>query len=286
MENFFIITNQQKDKDLQVTNFIRNYLEAQGAVCTMQVTGGSFGADIFYTDIGDIPAQIECILVLGGDGTLLQAARDTIEGDIPLIGVNLGTLGYLAEIEESNLEPALKAMLADEYELESRMMLEGSIIRDDGVIETAQALNDIIVVRSGSLKIINFNIYVNGQFLKGYHADGIIISTPTGSTGYNMSAGGPIVEPKAQLMVLTPICPHTFNTRSIILAPEDLVTIEIGVGREGQSPEVEVNYDGSHKVTLMTGDRIDITQSAKITKIIKLNKVSFLEVLHKKMSES
>lgn len=286
MENFFIITNQQKDKELQVTNFIRNYLEAQGAVCTMQVTGGSFGADIFYTDIGDIPAQIECILVLGGDGTLLQAARDTIEGDIPLIGVNLGTLGYLAEIEESNLEPALKAMLADEYELESRMMLEGSIIRDGGVIETAQALNDIIVVRSGSLKIINFNIYVNGQFLKGYHADGIIISTPTGSTGYNMSAGGPIVEPKAQLMVLTPICPHTFNTRSIILAPEDLVTIEIGAGREGQNPEVEVNYDGSHKVTLMTGDRIDITQSAKITKIIKLNKVSFLEVLHKKMSES
>lgn len=286
MRNFFIITNQQKDKELQVTNYIQKFLETHGAVCTMQVTGGSFGEDIFYTNIVDIPAQIECILVLGGDGTLLQAARDTIEGDIPLIGVNLGTLGYLAEIEEGNLEPALKAMLADEYELENRMMLEGSIIRNGGVVETAQALNDIIVVRSGSLKIINFNIYVNKQFLKGYHADGIIISTPTGSTGYNMSAGGPIVEPKAQLMVLTPICPHTFNTRSIILAPEDLVTIEIGAGREGQNPEVEVNYDGSHKVTLRTGDLIDITQSAKITKIIKLNKVSFLEVLHKKMSES
>lgn len=285
MKSFFIITNKQKDKDLQVTHDIESYLEKHNCQYKTQITNDCGGGD-YYTNVEDIPDNVECILVLGGDGTLLQAANDTIERNIPLIGVNLGTLGYLAEVEQPNIESALKALIADEVEVANRMMLDGCIIRDGKQIERAQALNDIIISRFGSLRILNFNIYVNDSFLKGYHADGIIIATPMGSTGYNMSAGGPIVEPKAKLMVLTPVCPHTFNTRSIILAPEDIITVEIAPGRENQKQDIEVSFDGSHKVTLVTGDRIQITQSSKKTKILKLNKVSFLEVLHKKMSES
>ena len=130
-----------------------------------------------------------------------------------------------------------------------------------------------------------FNIYVNGQFLNDYKADGMIITTPTGSTGYNLSAGGPLVEPRAKLIVLTPICPHSLNQRSIILSPEDVIEIEIPQGREGRIQTVEASFDGTHVIPLETGDRIRIVQSEKITEFIQLNQVSFLEVLHKKMSD-
>ena len=285
MRNFFIITNKQKDKDLQVTHRIETYLEQHGCRYHTQVSRDSNGEGDSYTNPRDISEDVECILVLGGDGTLLQAANDTIMKDIPLIGVNLGTLGYLTEVEQSNLEESLNAIIADQGKIVNHMVLEGCVIRDGKEIASAQAVNDIVLARSGSLCILNFNIYVNDLFLKGYYADGIIISTPMGSTGYNMSAGGPIVEPKANLMVLTPICPHTFNSRSIILASEDVVTVEIPEGHDGRTQEMEVCYDGNHKVRLITGDRIEIRQSENKLKILKLNKVSFLEILHKKMVE-
>lgn len=269
-----MITNKQKDKKAAVRNYIKNYLREHGGFCFDE------------EDTECIPPQTDCILVLGGDGTLLQAARDTIDLDIPLLGVNLGTLGYLAEIEEPNLEMALKALLADEYELEDRMMLEGTLLRGGIAADTTHALNDIVLARSGPLMILQFHIWVNGQFLKSYEADGMILSTPTGSTGYNMSAGGPIVEPKAKLMLLTPICPHTFNARSIILAPEDLVTVELAACRDSRRQQVEASYDGGHVLPLEPGDILKITQSSRITKIAKLNQVSFLEVLHRKMSDA
>ena len=286
MKNFFIITNKQKDEDLKITHDIQDFLNLHNCSYKTQITNDISGANDCYTNPRDIPEEAECILVLGGDGTLLQAANDTLASGIPLIGVNLGTLGYLAEVELVNIEDALMALIEDKAKVVNRMLLEGCILRNGEQLEAAQALNDIVLARLGSLCILNFNIYVNDMFLKGYHADGIIIATPTGSTGYNMSAGGPIVEPKAELMVLTPICPHTLNTRSIILAPEDTVTVEIAAGRDGRTQQMEVSYDGKHKVTLVTGDRIQITQSSQKAKILKLNKVSFLEVLHKKMSET
>ena len=285
MNHFFIITNQLKDRDLQVTHHIEAFLKKHGCTCKTQVTSDFMGDAASYTNPDDIPMEVECIIVLGGDGTLLQAANDTINRDIPLIGVNLGTLGYLTEVEQSNLEESLEAIIQGKGEIAKRMLLDGCIIRDGKVMETAQAVNDIVLARAGSLQILNFNIYVNDLFLKGYHADGIIISTPMGSTGYNMSAGGPIAEPKAKLMIVTPICPHTFNSRSIILAPEDVITVEIPEGRDGRTQEMEVCYDGNYKVRLVTGDRIQITESSKKMKILKLNRVSFLEVLHKKMIE-
>lgn len=284
MKHFFIIANEPKDKNNEITKQIKEYLESHNKLCSVCVSEMKFGGS--YTDPDTIPADVDCIIVLGGDGTLLQAARDTIGKNIPLIGVNLGTLGYLAEVELGNIERALEQLANDECETEPRMMLAGDIFtRGKKAFET-YALNDIVVSRTGSLHIIHFQIFVNGQYLKGYSADGIIISTPTGSTGYNLSAGGPIVDPKANIMVITPICPHTLNTRSIVLSPDDIVEIEISQGRDGMIQEVEANFDGSHCVRLATGDKIRITRSDKETKIVKLNKVSFLEVLHKKMSES
>lgn len=230
------------------------------------------------------PEVPDCILVLGGDGTLLRTARNLLNQDIPLLGINLGTLGYLAEVEIAAIEEALDKLLADRFTREERMMLEGQVRRQD-MTEQNYALNDIVISRCGSLQVLTFQIYVNGQFLNSYSADGMIVATPTGSTGYNMSAGGPIVEPGASLLLLTPICPHTLNTRSIVLAPDDEIRIEIPRGKDGQRQTVEASYDGSHKVRLQTDDSIVIRRADKTTGILKLNTESFLTVLHKKMSE-
>lgn len=286
MKHFLIYANKIKDTNMQTTKRICDFLRLKGQRATVRVDEGDW-KERMASDTDDIPEDIpkdvDCMIVLGGDGTVLQAARETKRLHIPIIGVNLGSLGYMTEIEPANLEDALDRLIAGDYEQESRMMLNGKAQLSDGRVEEGWALNDIVISRSGSLQIIKFRIYVNGQFLNQYDADGMIVTTPTGSTGYNLSAGGPLIEPKAKLITLTPICPHSLNQRSIILSSEDIIEIEIPVGRGGRLQTVEANFDGCHVIPLKTGDRIRIVQSEKITEFIKLNQVSFLEVLHKKM---
>lgn len=274
MKKFGIIINETKDPRRDVTERIQKYLSRKGADC------------VVVNNAKELVEDVECMLVLGGDGTMLQAASKAAGKNIPMIGVNLGTLGYLAEVEIENLEDALEQLICDEYEMDERIMLQGSIKDSDGVKKLLPALNDITITRCGSLQIISLKISVNGKFLCKWKADGIIISTPTGSTGYNMSAGGPIVEPEADLLVLTPICAHTFNARSIILSAEDLVEIEVDSGRGGSKLQVEANSDGNERIMMETGDKIFISKADSKTKIIKLSKVSFLEILHKKMGDA
>lgn len=282
MEKFFVITNVNKDTELRVTQRIKDYLELKGAKCEI------FSDNLCLEDAEkrlSIPKETECILVLGGDGTMLQAARENLKTDIPMIGINMGTKGYLTEIEVGSLMEALDCLLQDEYHIESRMMLNGVIHKAGQEMPAMCALNEISITRKGSLAVIHYNVYVNGKLLKVYSGDGIMVSTPTGSTGYNLSAGGPIATPQAELMLLTPICPHTFNTRTVILSPNDVVEIEIAHGRDGQTQEVEVNFDGNYKEILYSNDRVVIKKSSATTKIVKLSEESFLEVLHSKMRD-
>lgn len=284
MDHFYVITNPAKDADLKVTHFIRDYLIKRGKTCVID-TGGDNKRQEGYTDQSRVDTKTECIIVLGGDGTLLQAAADLADMDIPFLGINLGTLGFLAEVNVSETEVALDRLIENKYEIEKRMMLCGIGPINTSHQEEARALNDIVITRKGSLQIINFNIYVNGQFLHRYHADGVIVATPTGSTGYSLSAGGPIVEPRANLILVSPICPHSMQSRSIVLSSEDVVMIELEAGREENGREVEAIFDGSHKIPLEAGDRVEIRRSRKTTGIIKLSQMSFLEALHKKMSD-
>lgn len=267
MKTFYIYTNQLKDGNGDVTRNIRDYLTSRGCVCRDKVD-----------------STVEGIIVLGGDGTLLRAAREYVGMHIPLIGVNLGTLGYLAEVDKDAIEPALDSLIADAYEIEGRMMLSGIPVIAGESMKPQTALNDIVINRKGALHVINFNIYVNGRLLSTYSADGIIISTPTGSTAYNLSAGGPIVEPRARLIMMTPVCSHTLvNNRTIILAEDDVIDIEIGEYKQGEKQEVDASFDGRCPVNLNEGDKIRIIRSDKVTKIMKLSEVSFLDTLHKKM---
>ncbi len=321
MKHFVIYANSYKDKGLAVTERVRRYLLDRGQECSLVLIGGgqsgsfvanhaSGGESASDDRLGGqkpgeavIPDGTSCVIVLGGDGTMLQAAGE-VSPNVPLAGVNLGNLGYMAEIEPSGLEEALDRLISGDYEVESRMMLQGQVlsrgqelshgqnlVQDQSVAlgeETSPccALNDIVLSRRGPLQILEFNIYVNGQFLHDYHADGVIVTTATGSTGYNLSAGGPIVEPRAELMMLTPICPHSLNHRSIVLSPEDEILIEIPAGRDGGEQVMEVSFDGGHGIELHTGDRLRIVRAGRTVKFVRLNQVSFLEVLHRKLSES
>lgn len=287
MKHFLIFTNQHKDKDLLITNRIQKHLLEKGQKVSIRINTTDFKmAETDQTIESELPKDVDCMLVLGGDGTVLQAAREVKTLHIPLIGVNLGTFGYMTQIELDNLEEALDRIIIDDYEQESRMMLNGKAYLQDGDVKEGWALNDIVISRSGSLKIVMFRIYVNGQFLSDYSADGVIITTPTGSTGYNLSAGGPIVEPKANLIVLTPICPHTLNHRSIVLSPDDVIEIEVSEGRDGKIQTVEASFDATHSIELSTGDKIRIVKSQESAEFIQLNRESFLRILHKKMNEN
>ncbi len=274
MDVFYLITNQMKDTDNRVTNEIKAYIEQHGKVCYI-----SEKDEQGYILPGSVPKDIQCALVIGGDGTLIRAARQLSGTDIPLLGINMGTLGYLAEVELNEVHHALDRLFKDDMEIENRMMLNGKVC---GVSEHT-ALNDIVVTREGSLRIVHFNVYVNNVLLNSYHADGIIVSTPTGSTGYNLSAGGPIIEPTASMFVITPICSHALNASSIVLSGEDTIEVEIGEGRYRGTEHACVTFDGTEMLSVMTGDRIAIQKAQNTTRLLKLNKESFMKIMRKKM---
>ncbi len=263
LERFYVVTNSGKDPDGTMTKEVCRFLKQNGRIITQS------------------PTDAECILVLGGDGTVLQAAGDILGTGIPILGINLGTLGYLAEIERKDWQIALAKSFTGEYEVESRMMLEA---KSSGTDVTHHALNDVVIARSGPLRILNYDVYVNGQYLGSMNADGIILSTPTGSTAYNLSAGGPIASPASKMILMTPICPHSINARSIIFAAEDVIEIEVGQTSTDKMPTAEVSLDGRNNIMLHSGQRIVVRQSQMVTKLIHISKRSFLETLHKKIS--
>lgn len=267
MKTFYIYANAMKDPDGVHTKKIHDYINLKG--CTVR---------------DELDEKVEGILVLGGDGTILRAAKEFVDSNIPMIGINLGTLGYLAEVKWGELETAIDRLIAGRFYIEPRMMLCGiPVVAGEGMAEQI-ALNDIVISRKGALHVIKFNIYVNGRPLSQYTADGMIISTPTGSTAYNLSAGGPIVDPKARLIMMTPVCSHTLeNNRTIILCEEDVIDIEIGRHKPAETQEVDASFDGRFPVSLNEGDRIRICRSDKFAQIIKLNDFSFLDIVRNKM---
>ena len=227
---------------------------------------------------------MECVITLGGDGTLIQAARDLAGRDLPLIGINLGGLGYLTQIgREGDVKELLDALLEDSYQIQERMMLKGCVYRDGRPVKDSIALNDIVLTRDGDPRVLKLKLYVDGQFLNEFSADGMIVATPTGSTAYNLSAGGPIAQPDGQLMILTPICPHTLTSRTIVFGAGSRIRIEIPATNRGSQVAA---FDGDTLVRLENGDYIEITKAETVTRVVKLDHRSFLDILKMKMYDA
>lgn len=285
MKNFFIIANKAKEEAVKASEKIVEYLEDRGLHAT--VDNSVFDpVSLKYTDKNLVPKDTECIIVLGGDGTILHATVDLKELSLPILGINLGTLGYLSEADPSDMLDALKRLIDDDFSIMERMMIQGRIFKGDEKYESHSAFNEIVISGSRSMQMISVQIYINDKLLHTYNADGIIVATPTGSTGYNLSAGGPIVNPSADMIIVTPICSHSMDNRSIIFGSDDKIRIVINEGRYGNEQSVEAVFDGSNHVKLKTGDSITITKSDYSIKLLKLKEESFLDTLHNKLKDN
>ena len=284
MKKFALLTNYSKDKRLVYTRMIKTYITENGGSYWIPryISEPDKDGDQRY-DFSDMPEDIECVLVLGGDGTLLQAARELLQRHIPLLGINLGTLGFLTSAEKSELPKCLDSVLDDSCSIDERMMLEGVAYHGSEKIQMNIALNDVIIARAGFSRLVELKIYVNGELLSIYNADGIIVSTPTGSTGYSLSAGGPIIFPQTDVIVITPICPHSLQARSLVVSGEDRIMIDIGRRRKTQKEEAMVTFDGRSAQELETGDRIEIYKAQETTQLIRLKGRSFYQVLQNKI---
>jgi NAD+ kinase len=227
----------------------------------------------------DMPSQVDLIIVLGGDGTLLAAARVLNRKPVPILAVNLGGLGFLTVITRDELIPTLEALLAGKARSDKRVQIEGELIRADEVISSFLALNDVVLNKGAIARILDFEVSVDGDFVSTYKSDGLIISTPTGSTAYSLAAGGPIVTPSVGAFVVTPICAHTLTNRPLVLP--DTATIEIAV--KAQREAAYLTVDGQMGITAHSEDIVRMKKAASTVEIIQPLERSYFEILREKL---
>lgn len=282
--HFFIITNSYKDENASFAREVSDHIMRCGGRARFFLSTGEEEMRE-CVDSHAVPSDTECVIVLGGDGTLIHAAHDLIDHDLAYLGVNLGHTGYLCEVDRENVFDAVDRLMTGDYIIEERMRLSGCVSFVDKKEKRASgdALNDIVIHRIGVLQMVNLIVYVDGEYLHSFNGDGVIVSSPTGSTAYNLSAGGPIVDPKASAILITPINAHNVSAKSIVLDAHSDVVIEIGSRRRERDEAVMVSFDGDRHKILSVGDRIEVRRSEKIAKIVKLSDVGFLEMLRKKL---
>ena len=228
----------------------------------------------------EIPELVDLIIVLGGDGTLISVARRVAEHNIPRVGVNLGRLGFLTEITRDELPEMLEQLIADDYQVSDRMMLDALIHRNDKVVGKFTVLNDVVINKGALARIIDMETYVDGRYLTSYKADGLIISTPTGSTGYNLAAGGPIIYPDINSLLITPICPHMLTNRPIMVWSRSVIDIKVNF----EDDVVFFTADGQVGHKLLPGDRVEVRRSESRTRLVSSPSKDYFEILRTKLS--
>ena len=229
--------------------------------------------------IVDVPDETDMVVVLGGDGTLISVVRLMGDRQVPILGVNLGSLGFLTEITLDDLCTSLDRCLNGDYRVSERMMLRATVIRDGVELEDKHVLNDVVINKGVLARIIDLETTVNNDYLTTFKVDGLIISTPTGSTGYSLSANGPILHPDLECLVITPICPHTLTNRSIVMASDAVITVELKCMNEA----VFLTLDGQVGVELKCGDVIRIAKSEHRTRLVISSSKNYFEILRTKL---
>ena len=247
-----------------------------------------------YIDIPDIqdteyienPECVICsadvLVVLGGDGSLIGVARKFASHNIPILGINLGRLGYLVELEKHDIE-ALKCLFDENYRIEERIMLKATVTRDGKEVFSTHALNDAVIAKGTVSRMIHITVSADEQFVSQYDADGLVVATPTGSTAYSMSAGGTVVAPELNVLLLTPICPHTFSAKPVIVSDKQIIKVEAKA--VNQSSAV-LTADGQESFVLEEGDVVTLKKSKYTTKLIRLSERNFFHILKHKLEEN
>jgi len=227
----------------------------------------------------ELPGKVDLLVVLGGDGTLLAAARSLYPREIPIFAVNLGDLGFLTVITRDELYPALEGVLSGNYRSERRVQIEGELVRADEILSTFRALNDVVLNKGAIARIQDFEVYADGEFISNYKSDGLIISTPTGSTAYSLAAGGPVVSPSVEAFIVTPICAHTLTNRPLVL--RDSATIEIVV--KSQREAAYLTVDGQVGIATHSEDIIRLRKSGSYVELIQPPQRNYYEILRQKL---
>ena len=228
--------------------------------------------------VEEFAGAIDLAVVLGGDGTMLGIGRQLAGSNVPLVGINMGRLGYMTDIPIQNVQTVLPQIIAGEYEADTRTLLDAVVMRNGKEINQALALNDVVVNRSGISGMVELAVRVNGSFMYNQRSDGLIVSTPTGSTAYALSAGGPILHPRVAGILLAPIAPHSLSNRPIVLPQDIVVSIEVVDGRE-----VIVNFDMQSQTDLQSGDTIEVSQSKKTITLLHPRSHSDYKTLREKL---
>ena len=277
-----IVNHSTRAAEVDIDKVCAYIEEKGGSFHRLKVKRGSAELMENFTDITDLPKDADCVMVLGGDGTIIQAARELAETGVPILGVNLGTVGFLAEVELVHIYKAIDAVMAGRYKLEKRFMLKGSVIKDAKIVYEANALNDIVVARGNLVRAISTTVYIDGNPVSSLHGDGIIVTTPTGSTGYNLSAGGTIILPDAEVFGIHPICPHSLNSRGVITSSASKIDIDVEWNKRSEPDEAIVSFDGNKGIRLMPGDKVQIMKSELTVPFLRINDFNFFESYRKK----
>lgn len=275
--NVLVWPNPEKDQVRGLVLRMNDWLKSQGVELIMPDdladAVGLPGSGRFWEQLAEM--EFLCTVVLGGDGTLLRAAKQLSHFDAPILGVNLGHLGFLTEVEVPDLYASLAAVIRGEFVYDERKLLSAQVVRDNQVLAKFEAMNDVVVAKGPFARLIHLETFVDSAYVTTYPADGLIIATPTGSTAYSLSAGGPILTPELDVMVLTPICPHSFFDRSIVLSRQQEVRIRIRTVHR----DTLVTIDGQEVHPLEDGDEVVVVASPTTIRLIRRPGWSFFHVL-------
>ncbi|CAN4268590.1 nadF NAD kinase [Methylophilaceae bacterium] len=227
--------------------------------------------------LATIGSKVDLAIVMGGDGTMLSVARSLIDNDIPLVGINRGRFGFLTDLRAEDMLGAVDRVLSNRYQIESRMLINASVIRGGKTIQQGLAFNDVVI--KGGLRLIEIAVEINGFFVHKQRADGIILSTPTGTTAYALSAGGPILHPSLEAIAIVPVCPHTLSNRPIAVNSSSLIQITMIQTDDGQ-----LSYDGQFQMLLESGDRVLVQRAEKQVRLLHPSEYCYFDMLRNKLN--
>jgi NAD+ kinase len=275
-----LAVNREKLGALQFAEELVQLLELKGIQIIVEPFVAEYlGRQNCAKPIAAFAGNVDMVFVLGGDGTLLGLARELCKTNIPILGINLGNLGFLSEAEPDNLPRAIDQILNGNFILEKRMMIQTELFREGSKIGEWHSLNDVCIAKGTFSRIIHCRVYVGNQYISTFNGDGIILSTPTGSTAYSLSAGGPIVEPQLGVILLTPIAPHSLTSRPIILSADDEIRLVV----EATHQDIGLTVDGQIGFTLQVGDEVIVRKSPHATSLIKWKQSNFFHVVRTKL---